>query len=354
MLAKRKQVYLAVAGSVGIHLVVLFAWALTVQWFPGAQASSSHPPDQINLQVVEEKPDVPPPRPEPIPPPPKPKFVFQDTADLPEASQAPKDAAFQSAQNTEAASELPVSGDQPLPTQKGRQVPQFAFDTHPFTPGDEGKSAGENVPENMPPPVLATAPPPPRPVAKPTPVQTPPPPAPTAAADPRDLAMVTPTSIPATPADADPNPYDPSFRPPSTMTEPPRPTPVPRRGGYRLQEETAEMNGAIGKTGIASVASAATPAGRYIVAVERAAQLRYNRYVDAQASIITTGQATVRFTVDRDGKVLNAHVVSNTGNTAMASVSLRAVMDAQIPPMPSEVATTFEGFMPMSINFTLE
>ena len=354
MLSKRKQVYLAVAGSVAIHLAVLFAWALSVQWFPKAEAAPSQPPEEIKLQVVEEKPEVPP-QSEPTPTPPKPKLVFADTDELPEASQAPKDSAFQSARNTEAASELPASGDKPLPTQKGKQVPRFAFDTHPFTPGDEGRAAGQNVPENMPPPLPATAPPPPRPVATPPPVQATPTPAPTTAADPRDLAMVTPTSIPSTPADAEPNPYDPSFRPPSTMTEPPRPTPVPRRGGYRPLAERTDANGSIGKNGVSSVSSEGSPAGRYIASVKQAIDRRYRQYVDARADMITLGLVKIHFTVDRDGKVCTSHVVSNSANEALAAVSLRAVSEARIPPMPTEVVSTFDGgILDMSINFTLE
>ena len=356
MSSQRKQVYLAVAGSVGLHLVILFAWAFAVEWFPAARAATSQSPDEIKLEVVEEKPDVPPtPDPEVAPKAPTPKpVVYRDTldaADLPEASRPPKDAAFQSDRNTEAASESPAAGDKPVPTQRGRNVPRFAFDTHPFTPGDDGKAAGQDVPENMP-PVPESAPPPPRPVSRP-PVPSTPPPA--AAADPRDMAMVTPGSLPSAPADAEPNPYDPSFRPPAGMTEPPRPTPVPRPGGYRSQTDRTSAAGGIGKLGERSVASETSPAYRYIASVKVAAERLYHKYIDARADIIALGTVTVRFTVDRDGKVRASHVVSNSGNEALASIALRAIADAKIPAMPTEVATVFNGGMlDMSINFTLE
>ncbi len=356
MSTKRKQVTLAVIGSVGIHLLVLFAWACTVQWFPTAQAANSQPPEEIKLQVVEEKPDTPPPpEPELVPKatPAKP-VVFKDTPDLPDASQAPKDAAFQSDKNSEAASELPASGNKPLPTQKGRPVPSFAFDTQPYVTGDEKNTAAKDASENMPPPVLETAPPLPKPVstAPPEPTATPAAPDP---ADPRDLAMVTPKSIPANPADADPNPYDPSIRPPANMTEPPRPTPVPHRSGYRPMQERMEATGSISKYGEGSVASEASPAGRYIGSVKHAVEARYHQYVDARADIITFGMVRIHFTVDRDGRVLSSRVVSNTANEALANVTLHALVDAKIPPMPVDVVTVFEGgILDMSINFTLE
>ena len=209
----------------------------------------------------------------------------------------------------------------------------------------------------MPPPVPLTAPPPPLPVSTPQPQATPPPaatPEP-AATDPRDMAMVTPRSLPTSPADAEPNPYDPAFRPPADMTEPPRPTPVPRRGGYRPMESRTESAGGIGKTGGESIASTATPAGRYVAMVKRAVDQRFHQYVDARADIINFGRVQVYFRVNRDGKVSNPHVGFNSANEALASVTLRALAEANIPPMPSDVAASFEGgIMPMSINFTLE
>ena len=361
MLSKRKQVVLAVAGSVGIHLLALFAWALSVQWFPHAEAALSKTPEEIKLEVVQETPaDTPPLVPDEVSTPtPTPKLAYKDTDDLPEAKEAPKDAAFQSDRNAEAASELPATGDKPLPTQKGRPIPSFAFDSHPYTPGDEGQSAGQNVPENMP-PVPQTAPPPPRAVPKPLAQVTPPPPVPTATpaatvADPRELAMLAPQSIPATPAEAEPNPYDPSFRPPTGMTEPPLPTPVPRRGGYQPQQLRTEASGGIEKTGAASVASEATPGGRYTASALRTIGHRWRQFTDARTDLVTAGTVTVRFTVDRDGKVHSLHVVSNTANEALASISLRAVADAPIPPMPEDAASSFSGaMMPVEIHFNLD
>lgn len=356
MSTKRKQVTLAVMGSVGIHLIVLFAWAFSVQWFPAAQAASSQPPEEIKLQVVEEKIDTPPPpEVEPVPkvPPVKP-VVFHDTPEVPDASQAPKDAAFQSDRNTDAASKLPASGDKPLPTQKGKQVPNFAFETQSYHLDNGEKTAVRDIQENMPPPVLETAPPPSRPVSTPptVPASTP---TTSGPADPRDLAMVTPKSIPANPADADPNPYDPSLRPPADMTEPPRPTPIPRRGGYRPMQERTETAGGIGKAGQDSIAAEATPAGRYILLVKHAVDSRYHQYVDARADIIAFGMVRIHFAVDRDGKVHSSRVVINTANEALAAVTLHALADAKIPPMPSDVAASFDGgTLEMSINFTLE
>lgn len=361
MSSKRKQVYLAVAGSVGIHLVVLFAWALSVQWFPGAQAATSQPPDEIKLQIVEEKAaETPPPpdleaaRPTPTP---TPRLVYQDTDDLPEAKEAPKNPVAQSSRNTEAASEMPPTGDQPLPSQTGRKVPRFAFDTRPYVEGDARPTAGQSVAENMPPPDRLTAPPPPRPVSTPPPPGTPPPTATPAPAnvDPRDLAMVTPRSLPTSPADAEPNPYDPAFRPPADMTEPPRPTPVPRRGGYQAQQARTNAVGSITKSGASSVSSRATPAARYVADVTRAVNHRYHQLVDARADMISLGTVKVAFLIDRDGKVRASRVVANSANEALAGVTLRALAEAPIPPMPADVAPNFDGgIMPMMIIFDLD
>ncbi len=358
MSSKRKQVTLAVVGSVAIHLIVLFAWAFAVQWFPAAQAASNPPPEQIKLQVVAENPDTPPPPPEPVlapKPTPFTPIVLSEREEPPDASHPPKDTAFQSDRDSEAASELPASGDKPLPTREGKTVPHFAFDPQPPSPGDAGDTAGQNVAENMPPSLRVTAPPLPRPVSTPPPApSTPPPSAPPA--DPRDLAMVTPQSIPATPADPDPNPYDPSIRPPANMTEPPRPTPVPRRGGgYRpLQERTASA-GSVDNPGTSSVAAEATPSGRYTASVIQAIKRRWYQYFDARADVVSLGTVRIHFAVDRDGKIRTPRIVSNTANEALASISLRALADAPIPPMPDDVVASTSGAqLPIDIYFNSE
>ena len=357
MSSKRKQVTLAVVGSVGIHLFVLFAWAFAVQWFPATQAASGSPPEEVKLQVVEEKFDTPPP-PEPVPAPKPTPFkpiVLNEREEPPDASRPPKDTAFQSDRDSEAASELPASGDKPLPTREGKPVPSFAFDPQPPSPGAAGDAAGQSVAENMPPSVLDTTPPPPRPVSTPSPAPSAPSPS-AIPADPRDLAMVTPQSIPSTPVDSDPNPYDPSIRPPANMTEPPRPTPVPRRGGgyHPLQERMASA-GSIENPGASSVAAAATPAGRYTILVIQAIKRRWIQYFDARADVVSLGTVRVHFAVDRDGKIRASHIVSNTANEALASISLRALTDASIPPMPDDVATSTNGAqLPIDIYFNSE
>ena len=79
---------------------------------------------------------------------------------------------------------------------------------------------------------------------------------------------------------------------------------------------------------------------------------RWQQFTDARPDLVTEGTVTVRLIVDRDGKVHSLHIVSNTASDALAKISLRAVAETPIPPMPVDVAASFNGgMMPVELHF---
>ena len=46
----------------------------------------------------------------------------------------------------------------------------------------------------------------------------------------------------------------------------------------------------------------------------------------------------VHFVVTRSCKIINTHVTGKDPNTALADVSLEAVVNAEVPPIPPDVA----------------
>lgn len=349
MLDQRRKVILAAAASVGLHVLLLLLWAVLSTLFPRRPETPRQPDAPLKVTFAEDKPELtPPPEPEPSPTP-TPVVVRPaiDSTDMTEAATPPPDAKVTSARNTTDASELPADGAGMGPTQKGRQNSSFAVASR-----EEISGPNPAQPEAVRTPVPETAPPLPRAVPQPTVAAAKPPPTPAPSTD--GYALATPASLPTEPEADAPNPFDPSFRPPSTMTEPPRPTPVPRHGGYQPYALKTAMSGSISNVGSSSVASVASPTGRYQAAIKALIAQRWQGAVHAKGDLAQVGSVTVRFLVGMDGKARGIQVVSNTSNEALAAISLRAIMEAKAPPMPAEVVPeTSGGQMPMDLIFEI-
>ena len=334
MASNRKQVLWAAGGSLGLHVLLLFLWAISIRWLPTPKHPAPTPPP-IHLEVVKTE-ATPPPRLEEEPPTPTPR-PFSDPSNRDPAATPPDKPAFESDQDSVAASEHPATGDGPLPTQEGKERPQFAFDTTAYTPGKLASLASApaaSAPPPKPPPV-ATPAPTPRVTPAPTPSHTPVP------DDEFGLPPPTPT-----PEDTEP-PFDPSVRSPSTAPE--RPTVASRNAnasnavGFQADQQISASRGGGKRRGEANVDSVATPLGRYKSQVAHAIRAKWYDYFYARGDMISLGTVRILITVDRYGKVLMPKVLSNSSNEALAATSIQAVLDAPIPPMPPETLAALPG-----------
>ncbi len=348
MWTKHKKVILAACGSVLIHALILLVLAILIALQGTPQAA--RPPEPIRLQIVHRD-ETPPPL-VPVTPPPAPRKKNADTQDMAEVAEAQPDAQYQSDKNTAARSEAAPSGPEAGPAQNGRAIPAFMFDTHRYL-----ASASADQPPAAPAatPVPETAPPLPqpntaaRPQATPAAAETPvPTPLPTAAPD--EFALAEPTPTPKPPD------FDPFVRNPDTA--PPGPTPVmaanrPQRRALSDEEKTL-IRGNLSTRGAASVAAAATPVGRYSKAVSDAIRLVWFARINNAMDVASFGTVKIHFSVDRRGKIVAPRVVSNSGNEALAAVSLEAIMDAAVPPIPPELVPTIEDTdLPLDFDFSL-
>jgi outer membrane biosynthesis protein TonB len=77
-------------------------------------------------------------------------------------------------------------------------------------------------------------------------------------------------------------------------------------------------------------------------------------YVNSQMGLLNIGTVDIRFTVTPEGKIKSPQVLSNSSNESFASVSLASVVQAEIPPMPPEVAKLIEnGRLEIDFSFTI-
>lgn len=228
----------------------------------------------------------------------------------------PKEKTFESNANSIGASELAATGELPLPSQTGKDRPFMDLETHQHSLETKGAQPQPSAaPQENPKPSAAPQ------------TQS----APVTAAE--QFAMLTQRPTPAA---------EPSAASPQT------------RSAYRAQKERTRISGRITNHGVSSVNALGTPLGRYQKFLLDAIGSRWYAFVDRQIDLISIGTARVVFVVDRSGHVKKLKIVENTSNEALANVCIQSIQEAQLPPMPDDLATTLppEG-LDMDIPFTI-
>ena len=124
----------------------------------------------------------------------------------------------------------------------------------------------------------------------------------------------------------------------------------------RYEDETriTRLRGNISNRGRASVEANATPLGRYKKQVSDAIGSRWYYHVNSQMGLLNIGTVEIRFQVLPNGKVKAPRVLTNSSNESFASVSLAAVLQAEIPPIPPELVGLLEnGRLEIDYSFTI-
>jgi outer membrane biosynthesis protein TonB len=295
-----RTVLLALLAAILIHLLVAFFLAV----FGGVFSPTTPVEDKpAELTFVDLAPTAPK------------NSAFIETDESKKAPE-PKEKTFESNANSIGASELAAAGELPLPSQTGKDRPFMDLETHQHSLETKGAQPQPSAaPHENPKPSAA-------PQTQPAPV--------TAA---EQFAMLTQKAAPAA---------EPSAAAPQT------------RSAYRAQKERTRISGRITNHGVSSVNALGTPLGRYQKFLLDAIGSRWYAFVDRQIDLIRIGTARVVFVVDRSGHVKNLKIVENTSNEALANVCIQSIQEAQLPPMPDDLATTLppEG-LDMDIPFTI-
>jgi outer membrane biosynthesis protein TonB len=291
-----RKVLWALLAAIFIHLVVAYSLAVLGGVFAPALPVEEKP---VQLTFVDLT---------PAPLVPK-NSAFMETDESKQSAEPPKEKTFESNANSIAASELPAMGDAPLPTQMGKDRPLVDLETHSYSLEMQGTQPQPSAaPQENPKP---SAPP------QPTPV--------TAA---EQFAMLTAKPTPAV----------------STQAQ----------SSYRAFRERTRVSGRITNRGVSSVNALGTPLGRYQKFLVDAIGSRWYAFVEQKSDLISIGTTRVVFVVDRSGRVKGLKIIENTSNEALANVCIQSIQEAQLPPMPDDLATTLpaEG-LEMDIPFTI-
>ena len=95
------------------------------------------------------------------------------------------------------------------------------------------------------------------------------------------------------------------------------------------------QNGNIANLGEGSVDAESTEVGKYQAAVKAAIGRKWHEY--RRRSDVNVGYLRVKFFVTPKGNVRNLRIITKEASELVVEFSLRAIVDAKIPPMPEEV-----------------
>ncbi len=213
---------------------------------------------------------------------------------------SPEHANFQSYENTAAASELPPTGIAPLPSQEGQEKETLSLH-------NADHAEGETVtPKAATPPFLTD--------------------------QKKEESTDPPLTTKPTEAAVMPASDQPAIGHLSSVAK-----------NHAETSRTSLIRGSISNKGPASVSAEATPLGHYKKTLSDAISSRWHYYVDHRIEFLSFGTATISFYVTQEGKIESLQLLSNTSNQSFADCCLKSVMEAKLPPIPPEVASTLQN-----------
>jgi len=108
--------------------------------------------------------------------------------------------------------------------------------------------------------------------------------------------------------------------------------------GFSPEERQNVINGSLTRAGQNAVDAEETALGRYKKAVRDAISSTWHRYRQENGEFVTWGILKIEFTVEANGGVKNLQITKNEANAILAEFSLKAIREAELPPMPEDVA----------------
>jgi outer membrane biosynthesis protein TonB len=294
-----RKILWALLAALGIHLLIGYSLAVFggLLYSPFSAIEEDKPVELTFVDLATPAPAK------------NPMFIRNDES---KQTEQPKEKTFESNANSVAASAIPPTGTLPLPSQQGVDRPNLDLDSQRQSIPNEGAQPQPSVAQQS-----AT----PQPSAQPTPITKS-----------EEFAMLTSTPTPR----------------PSAASTPQAP-----KSSYQPFKDKTRLAGAITNRGSSAVNAVGTPLGRYQKILFDSVGSRWYAYVEEKADLVKLGTTRVSFAVDRSGRVKNLKVINNDSNEAFANVCLQSILDAQLPPIPEDVAKTLppEG-LESEISFT--
>lgn len=331
---EHKRIAIALAVSLLFHLLIILAAFIILSLHPDLARKvmpKMQPEEPVEVTFL----------PPPTPPPKEKDFI--DSAEGQVSEKAPDHAAFESDQNMVAASERPAQSNEPVPTLEGDNLPGLTLQAQNLSlgpakqPAPPSPAAQAQQQQQKPEQKSPQKPEKPQPEKeKPNESKATPTPRPTPRPEDSELALLDPSR---------PRPQQPQEKPKeeTQKPQPPQQPSRPQTPGFQPERRVTRLTGGITNRGRNSLDAIGTPLGRYKKALSDAIGSRWYYYVNDAMDMVSMGTVQMRFTVDAAGKVQNVRVLNNTANEALASVSVRSIIEAEIPPIPKDIAPSLAG-----------
>lgn len=229
---------------------------------------------------------------------------------------------------------MPAAAEEPPPPEVEPPPPE----PMPPEPAPPEPAPPEPAPPEPPPPEpMPAEPPPPEPVPaqpappEPSPPEPPPPPPPEPSAEPPPEPPPPPEPEPPPPP---PPPAPTQAAPP--RQHPPRPRQPPRPRAPARTDAPAPATAPQQAPAPAAPQQAARPPSSYLQALAAALERR-KRYPESARARRAMGVALLRFTLGRDGRVLQWNIDRSTGDAELDRAVAEMIAGAQLPAMPSDM-----------------
>jgi hypothetical protein len=371
-MSDRQKLFYALVVSVLFHIAIGCLLASRSDRHPDAAAKPRPDLSRLTVTIMPSKP--PPPlitAAAPTPLPARRVRPVLDSDGLARSSATPTHALFQSDSNMVAGSQLPATGNIPLPSEAGpdRKFMDFADLSASVgkgqTPSEptrahQAAQSGQSMPVQTPYAVTQVQ-------HSPAPQSTPAPtPRPVPSPVPDSLALGKPTPTPA-PAAQLPTPVAelarltlrghadmaPMTRPSQSHPVPPSP-PTPSLSEPSTQRPTVRthIDGGITAPGAPAVDAVETPFGRYHRKLSNLIGSRWQLYLQEHPKDV--GDVTILVKLDTSGRVSATRVIANHSMDDLAELSTRAIIESDLPPVPDDLAPMLrDGKLEITFNFNV-
>jgi outer membrane biosynthesis protein TonB len=128
-------------------------------------------------------------------------------------------------------------------------------------------------------------------------------------------------------------------------------TPKPEANAFQPETHTSNKKGGIDAIGSEDAVNAkSTTMGAYRRQATGAVEKKWHALIRQKLDVVEPGNLTVRFYVNKNGKVEDARITNNRASPLLADVTLEAILMAEIPPIPKELLPVLDRER-MEINY---
>ncbi|HSJ01135.1 MAG: hypothetical protein ACAI34_23220, partial [Verrucomicrobium sp.] len=112
---------------------------------------------------------------------------------------------------------------------------------------------------------------------------------------------------------------------------------------FSPQTSAGDTKGGVNNIGaVDSVAAAVTPVGRYMRQVTSAVEKKWHFYRNREADAVEPGRLSVKFYVNKFGKVEDLKFTMKDANPLMEDFTIEAILKAEIPPIPADLVPVLD------------